>query len=273
MRKKWSFLICILLIVCLVLPGCDSKTEEGADTGADADASEPAPADDYEDYIRSAISSVNDAATQPQQTTPAPTQTSDTAPAESPTIDDDVSISSMESPDDADYQFPTKSSSDEDPSLSPTEDPNATPTPTPTPYITPEEFDVGKCCIYINGESDSAFGTEMITAINKARTDLGYSPLISNKSLSTCADRRTREIAANYSHTRPNGLAFYSLAPEHFKAEMLAINNQKAEEVVDLMIKNDPISRGLIFTEKYQSIGASCFKCNGIKYAVVAFGL
>ena len=94
-----------------------------------------------------------------------------------------------------------------------------------------------------------------------------------NSGLTKCADRRTREIAANYSHTRPNGQAFYSLAPEHFKAEMLIINEQKGEAAVDAIIRNDPISRNLIFSNKYKSIGASSFKCNGVHYTVVAFGL
>ena len=48
---------------------------------------------------------------------------------------------------------------------------------------------------------------------------------------------------------------------------------QKAEDTVDAMIKNDPVSRRLIFTEKYQSIGASSFKCNGTRFTVVSFGL
>lgn len=266
MRNKWTFLISILLVFCLAFTACSGEEQEGADKEGAAEQEENPPKDDYEDYVRSEIASVN-GTNQPTATptaTPAPAVIDDT---------DDMFVSSMENSDESEYPFRDKGSASDDASPSPTEDPNATPTPEPTPYITPEEFDVGKCCIYINGESDSAFGTEIITAINKARTDLGYKPLISNKSLSTCADRRTRELAASYSHTRPNGLPFYSLAPEHFKAEMLCINNQKAEEVVDIMIKRDPISRNLIFTEKYQSIGASCFKCNGIKYAVVAFGL
>ena len=158
-------------------------------------------------------------------------------------------------------------------SPTPTPDPSATPTPEPTPYITPNEFEVGKCCIYMNGESNSAYGTEVVTAINKARTDLGYKELVTNEGLATCADRRTRELAAYNSHTRPNGTQFYSLAPEHFKAEILMVGTQKAEDAVDTLIKKDPVSRALIFTEKYQSIGASSFKCNGNECMVVAFGL
>ena len=282
MRRYNCFAVLLLCIISMFfLPACDSET--GTDenvAGSDAESeSDDKEKDPYDEYIRSALETVNqdkktdDGATPtsaPASITGVPTVTPVITPA------DDFAVSSMESPDDyADvFSTPTPAPSETDEvSPSPTEDPNATPMPTPTPYITPDEFDVGKCCIYINGESDSAFGTEVITAINKARTDLGYKPLVTNKGLGTCADRRTREIAANFDHTRPNGLQFYSLAPEHFKAEMLLMSLQKAEDTVDAMIKNDPISRGLIFTEKYQSIGASSFKCNGTRFTVVSFGL
>lgn len=282
MRRYNCFAVLLLCIISMLfLPACDSET--GTDenvAGSDAESeSDDKEKDPYDEYIRSALETVNqdkktdDGATPtsaPASITGVPTVTPVITPA------DDFAVSSMESPDDyADvFSTPTPAPSETDEvSPSPTEDPNATPTPTPTPYITPDEFDVGKCCIYINGESDSAFGTEVITAINKARTDLGYKPLVTNKGLGTCADRRTREIAANFDHTRPNGLQFYSLAPEHFKAEMLLMSLQKAEDTVDAMIKNDPISRRLIFTEKYQSIGASSFKCNGTRFTVVSFGL
>lgn len=282
MRRYNCFAVLLLCIISMFfLPACDSEagTEENV-AGSDAESeSDDKEKDPYDEYIRSALETVNqDKKTDdgamptnaPASITGVPTVTPVITPA------DDFAVSSMESPDDyADvFSTPTPAPSETDEvSPSPTEDPNATPTPTPTPYITPDEFDVGKCCIYINGESDSAFGTEVITAINKARTDLGYKPLVTNKGLGTCADRRTREIAANFDHTRPNGLQFYSLAPEHFKAEMLLMSLQKAEDTVDAMIKNDPISRRLIFTEKYQSIGASSFKCNGTRFTVVSFGL
>lgn len=281
MKKIRKLLILITAVsAALVMTACDDTEGADADPAQEAaDAAEPSK-DAYDDYIRSTLESVdqqkkNDAAAAPSALTPTPI-----IDAKSITTDrstgDDLFVSSMEEPSDFDPFASKNYSSDTatvSPSPSPTVDPNATPTPTPTPYITPEEFEVGKCCIYINGESDSAGGTEVVTAINKARKDLGYKEFVNNKGLATCADRRTREVAALYSHQRPNGQQFYSLAPEHFKAEMLIITGQKAEEAVDAVIKNDPISRNLIFTEKYQSIGASSFKCNGIKYTVVAFGL
>ena len=280
MRNKGLVYILILcLFASFAMAGCDDEDKDAASGTEDLTGTTDADREGYDNYIRSVLDGVNDPA-QSVKTDRTGTDTpakSDTSGGNSIQIDktapDDTYISSMDSTDTDGYDpFATPIPGYED-SPTPTIDPNASPTPTPTPYITPEEFDVGVCCIYINGESDSAYGTELITAINKARTDLGYKPLITNKSLSTCADRRTREIAASFNHTRPNGTAFYSVAPEHFKAEMLIKNNQKADEAVDAMIKNDPISRNLIFTTKYQSIGASSFKCNGMKYSVVSFGL
>ncbi len=264
--------------------GCDSEGATGDEdaAGEEAAGENEKETDAYDDYIRSALSAVNDETKDDEDVAVSsmenPDYTPDTFVTPTPFVTDDATPTppltdeTTPSPPVTDELTPTPSVTD-DMSPTPTDDPDGSPTPTPTPYITPDEFDVGKCCIYINGESDSAYGTEIITAINKARTDLGYSPLITNKGLTTCADRRTREIAANFDHTRPNGLPFYSLAPEHFKAEMLIINLQKAEDAVDTMIKRDPISRRLIFTDKYQSIGASSFKCNGAQYTVVSFGL
>ncbi len=256
----------------ILLQGCSGDAAQDAENPGAEEEEPQKERDPYDEYIHSAIESVagkgaGEGDTQPaEQVQPGKTISIDrTAPP-------DFQVSSEDTDDEFD-PFTKQSVGEESPSPSPTVDPNATPTPSPTPYITPEEFDVGKCCIYINGESDSAYGTEVVTAINKVREDLGYKKLVNNKSLATCADRRTRETAASFSHIRPNGQYFPSLAPEHFKAEMLIIDNQKAENTVDDLIKRDPISRNLIFTEKYQSIGASSFKCNGMRYTVVAFGL
>lgn len=137
--------------------------------------------------------------------------------------------------------------------------------------LTPNDFPVGTSCIYINGEIDSSYGSDIITALNKARVDLGYPPLTEKTGLDTCADRRTREISSYLAHMRPNGTPFYSLAPDYFKAEMLAIDGAKAEETIDAWIR-DPNSRSLVFTTKFTSVGAACFKCNGLNCVVVALG-
>ncbi len=292
-KRNRRFISCICvcaLLASFAMAGCDSEGAEGENPDAAAESNASTDSE-YDKYIKNTLSSLDQNGNAAPTDGSAPDQTGGANPsanAISPddkivktdrTAPNDTYYSSMENPDTALWSLPTKTpvitptgtaTPTADPSATPT---SGTPTPTPTPYITPDDFEVGTCCIYMNGESDSAYGTEIVTAINKARKDLGYKEFEKNSGLAKCADRRTREIAANYSHIRPNGQMFYSLAPEYFSAEMLIIDNQKAENTVDAIIKNDPISKDLIFTTKYQSIGASSFKCNGMKFTVVAFGL
>ena len=283
MRRKSLLLILLCLALCVPVTGCDSA---GTDTAPGADSSDnETTGDDYDNYIKDALEKVNKGNTPsntPEENVP---QTpSDVMSVQMDrTAPDDVQVSSSESSYTDDPYYPTGDDVDyfitpvptETASPTPTTDPNATPTPEPTPYITPDEFDVGRCCVYVRGESDSAFGTEIVTEMNKVRKDLGYYELIKNKSLATCADRRTRETVALFAHARPNGEQFFSLAPQHFKAEMLITSNEKekAEDIVDGLIKGDPISKYLIYTTKYKSVGASSFKVGGMHYTVVAFGL
>lgn len=296
MRRRTLILLSIIsLTLGLMLAACSGQApadglSESEEEGGTRE--EKAPGDPYEEYIKSAIASVDDnkassdgeeeiqAEETEQPFNGKSIQIERTAPEK-------LYYSSMENSDTVNEPSPvpldtsptptpsgsTDKNTAEEATPTPTGDPSGTPTPEPTPYITPDEFDVGTCCIYMNGESDSAYGTEVVTAINKAREDLGYKPFVSNKGLATCADRRTRELAAYYSHTRPNGQPFYSLAPEHFKAEILMVGTQEAADAVDTLIKKDPLSRSMIFTNKYKSIGASSFKCNGKECMVVAFGL
>ena len=285
-------------MVCLTLCPLGACNGEAGDDGASAgqdggdaakveDDSKEESGDTYDDYIKNALATVGsqkapenddvtDAPVASPTAYPTPYPTQALQPAQ-PSVTDtqppqELFTSSDDNTDPVDPagdRGGTTASSTGSSSTSPDD----TPTPTPTPYITPDEFEVGKCCIYMNGESDSAFGSEVVTAINKTRKDLGYPELVKNTSLATCADRRTREIAALRSHLRPNGQMYYTLAPEHFKAEMIIVGTQKAGEAVDTLIKTDPASRYLVFTQKYQSIGASSFKTNGLNFTVVAFGL
>ena len=265
-------------------PETQETSDAPEDSGDDGETKEPSSGtgDTYDDYIRNAIASVDSdkpaQSSEPAEATPTPVmrfpvQVPTQAPEITPAADTRETPPDFFTSSEDTTNTPGSSSSSSSTSSSSTTDPSGTPTPTPTPFITPDEFEVGKCCIYINGESDSAFGTEVVTAINKTRKDLGYEELIKNTSLATCADRRTREVAALRSHQRPNGQMFYTLAPEHFKAELIIVGSQKAEAAVDTLIKTDPAARYLVFTENYRSVGASSFKTNGLHFTVVAFGL
>ena len=279
-KAEIKIITCLTITCAILLSGCGNSGNSGAGDALGADrkkeTSEKNPEqEDYSDYIRSAVDVVSK-----DIVTPVPEEDDGLGQIVTvPRMDEEsIYVSSSE-------QLP------EDSGITPVfgDDANAIDDGKKAPEsseqneesedsdegevaeLTPDVFDVGKCCIYINGEIDEAYGSDIIKAINKARVDLGYAALNEKTGLDTCADRRTREIASYLSHMRPNASPFYSLAPMYFKAEMLAIDGAKPEETVDAWIR-DPVSRSLIFGTKYMSVGAACFKCNGLNCVVVAFG-
>lgn len=262
-RRRFGKLIILFVLLSMILSGCSGDEAQTEDSGN---------TDEYAEYIHSALESVNK---DPNETEPVQTESTE-KPAKVIQLaetDDSVYVSAEENlPEDSgvipDFE-PIDSSADL--SSQGGSDASATPTPTPTPTGTPDTFDVDTCCIYIKCEDDSAYGSELITAINKARTDLGYPALNENAGLALCADRRTREVYTRFGHVRPNGKPFYSVAPQYFKAELLAVDASEAEKTFDAWMM-DPVSRKLIYTTTYGSIGAACIKCNGLYCVVVAFG-
>lgn len=265
-KRKFISLILIMVLCTLVMAGCDEENPEAKEGGKD---------DAYEEYIHAALDAVNNDPNAPVEDTSANEEpskvihvvdnddsafapTSENLPEESGVIPDFQDMGNVPFVDE-------QSSSNGDAAA------GTTPTPSPTPTGTPDTFDVGVCCIYIKCEDDAGYGSEVVSAINKARTDLGYPELVENDGLSTCANRRTREVSAYLSHTRPNKEPFYSLAPDYFKAEMLGIGKSKSEATFDAWM-TDPESRDLIFTTQYGSIGAHCIKVNDFYCVVVAFG-
>jgi len=280
-KRQLKNKISYVLITCVIfasLMGCSGSSANEKEDKLGADVSNVAEQEDsqkdgqgdYSEYIKNAIDTVSKDAI-----TPTPVPEDDglgqiiTVPSSE---NDSIYISASEQlPEDSGItpvfgNEDTDTTSEEDDKAKEDEAKEEEPA-----ELTPDTFDVGTCCIYINGEIDESYGSDIVKAINKARTDLGYEAMTEKEGLDTCANRRTREIAAHFGHMRPNGTAFYSLAPQYFKAEMLAIDGAKASETVDAWIR-DPVSRSLIFSTKYSSVGAACFKCNGLNCVVVAFG-
>lgn len=278
--KRHYFIASILILILsgVILAGCNAEGDNAAAGNNGVKATGSSANETYEDYIHAALDAVNNDPNAPVE---------EAAPAEEPgrivhvkDTDDSVYVSAVENLPEESGVVPnfgantfTGENGETFPGSPDAADSNEslTPTPTPTPTGTPDTFDVGVCCIYIKCEDDSGYGSEVVTAINKARTDLGYPELKENTGLATCANRRTREVASYLSHTRPNKEPFYSLAPEYFKAEMLGIGRSKSDATFDAWM-TDPESRDLIFTTQYGSIGAHCIKVNDFYCVVVAFG-
>lgn len=271
-KKISVFLITFMLLVSFA--GCSSAqmSNESDSQGEITSGKGNAPASkkdnsqpDYETYIHDALASVSDDRKEvPPEPTPDPVKTihvtKDKLDIED-MGDEDIFISAsdedIDNPDTVDETLPEDNPEGESGDES--------------SELTPDEFEVGQSCIYIQGEDDDTYGSDLITELNNVRKQLGYPELTVKTGLNNCASRRTREIASYLNHTRPNGEPYYSMAPQYFKAEMLAIDKGTAEETVQEWIK-DPVSRELVFTNKYTSVGGACFVCNDLNCIVVAFG-
>ena len=280
-KKRTIAYAIITCVIATALAGCGGGNAESKKDTLGADVSKQTATQnkndgdqDYSEYIHNAMQSVTKDAV-----TPAPEKEDDLGQVVVvPDMDgDSLYVSASEQlPEDSGItpvfgdELTEAENSEEDESTD--EDETAEGAESEEPEeLTPDEFEVGTSCIYIRGEIDAAYGSDIISEINKARVELGYKELKEKKGLDTCADRRTREVAAHLGHMRPNATPFYSLAPQYFKAEMLAIDGANAADTVLAWIR-DPVSRSLIFTNKYSSIGAACLKTNDLNCAVVAFG-
>lgn len=268
--------LCATLVLLVGLTGCDSSENKGSVTtgGGSVNSAQNGSQDDFSKYIKDALETVGKDSNKQETAQPIEDK------SQVIHISDDseaVPMGEVSASDEApvDNIFADGLSETDDSEVDSDAIPNDELLDSSSDYVddsaTPEDFEVGTSCIYIKGEIDSGYGADLIKSLNKVRTDLGYSELATNGGLSKCADRRTREITHTFGHTRPNGQAFYSLAPTYFKAEMLAIDNGTAEETVDAWIK-DPISRSLVFNTKYTTVGAATLNCNGHYYSVLAFG-
>ncbi len=243
----------------------ETAEDDGANEADDAQAEEELS--DYEAYIRDALSSVANTATITTDT-PAvilPEDAEDTGKVvyverkDSEDIPESVFISSSETPAPTPEPMPTF---DTEPATSVTE---------PEPLVTPDVFDVGTGLIYIDGKYDTTYSSDLAKEINEARSGLNYPILMTNSSLTTCANLRAKEITCFLSHMRPDGSMFYSLAPQYYKAELIAIDDAPAKETM-LAWMTDPVSKGILFSKNYTTFGVSNYVCNGLNCIVVSFG-
>ena len=260
--KKKLILISLLILICALMPGCNQAEESEAGEGQQTEEANQPNVDDYDAYIQAALNKVTQSSVKEEPKEEDTRQVQVTRGVPLLTVQPDSYY--VDAGDDSDFISGAEAPDAQNV-------PNVQPDEGLTGGVTPDTFDVGTCCIYIDGESDSGYAGDLITELNNIRTNMGYQPFNENTSLSECADRRAREITCYLNHTRPNQKPFYSLAPEYFKAEMLAIDGANALDTIRAWIR-DENSRSILFNTKYTSVGAACFKCNGLNCVVLAFG-
>ena len=260
MSKRIIAAMLCMSLAAMTLCGCDAEDEK-----ANKENTQGSDKDAYDEYIHNALEAVkNNSSTPAAPGSAAPTPIVDdqngrviyVEKEDSSKIPESVYVSSSVFEDPADNANGQNSDSSSEPEVK---------------EKTPETFEVGTGLVYIDGKYDTAYQGELLQYINDARTGLNYPEMTINTSLNTCANLRAKEIAALLGHMRPDGTMFYSLAPDYYKGEIITTDNATVKETFDAWM-TDPISRNMLFSKEYTSIGASNYVCNGQNCIVVSFG-
>lgn len=118
----------------------------------------------------------------------------------------------------------------------------------------------------------SGLERQVFDLINKARTSNGLNALTWNNELAKAANIRAKEIVTNFSHTRPNGEAWHTIAPHMARDENIAYGQTTAQHVHSSWMNSEG-HRANILNPGFQTVGIGLYiDNNGTKYWVQLFG-
>ena len=110
--------------------------------------------------------------------------------------------------------------------------------------------------------------------LNQYRTQQGLSALVRNESLDAYATTRAKELAQNFSHTRPNGKDALSYIRNFVQtAENIAQNNDADGKAVIQQWKNSPEHAKNMSNPAFRAVGLGVYAApSGKVYWVQVFG-
>ena len=112
---------------------------------------------------------------------------------------------------------------------------------------------------------------QVVNLVNEERAKAGLSPLTADRSVTSAAQRRAREIETNFSHTRPNGSSFSTALSEagvnyRSSGENIAYGQTSASSVMQGWM-NSSGHRANIMNPKFTSIGVGYYRsASGTNY-------
>lgn len=101
--------------------------------------------------------------------------------------------------------------------------------------------------------------------VNEIRRENGLSTLEWDNNLETVACVRANEISENFSHTRPNGKAWYTVNSKIQGGENLAFGFDTAEDTVDAWM-DSPTHRENILYGDFRKVAISIYEEDGVYY-------
>ena len=126
----------------------------------------------------------------------------------------------------------------------------------------------------VNANSTVAMKKQLQIALDKTnqkRAEAGLSALKWDSSLAQCAAVRATEATQSWSHTRPNGSAWWTVNSQVQYGENLAKNYQSGENVVAGWMAS-PSHRQNLLASDYKTIGIAVYNYGGKWYWAQEFG-
>ena len=104
-----------------------------------------------------------------------------------------------------------------------------------------------------------------LNAVNQQRAAAGLAALRWDDNLAACAMIRATELPAVFSHTRPNGQDWYTVAPNVMYGENLAYGFTSPDAAVSAWM-NSPAHKQNILTPGFVLCGIGTYNANGTWY-------
>lgn len=121
--------------------------------------------------------------------------------------------------------------------------------------------------------SESASAAQVFEALNAARASQGLSALTWDETLSACAAVRAQEISVCFSHSRPDGSAWFTVNPDVQYGENLMYTTYAADAWTVLNTwASSPAHYALFFDPFYRTAAVARYESGGCNYWVIEFG-
>lgn len=134
------------------------------------------------------------------------------------------------------------------------------------------EITIDKCQVSAEGEYTDIWTQELFELINTERINNCLNELQYDVTLEECAAIRAQEASQVWSHTRPSGDSWNTVAQGFYRGENLARGYFTAQEVFDAWMASES-HRNNILNKDYTTIGISIFKTERGYVVAAGFGL
>ena len=145
-------------------------------------------------------------------------------------------------------------------------------------YLTPSGYsDSGSGTGSSGGSSQSGYddtaAAELVSIINKYRSQSGIAKLTTTSALNKAAKIRVQEIVKKFSHERPDGTMCFTVDPENLNGENIAKGSglPTAQSAADGFMNSRDHKENAMRTS-FTKTGSACLRVNGVTYWVHLFG-